>query len=282
MAWDNVKSQRLRTGITASIIAIGITALVGILTSVSALRSSMIDSFQSFGANVVTVYGGTLGPQAERPIRMGLSAQNRVTATRACSRKRWPGKGLYPSTERRRATWRSRANTTRQTPTSAWWPGDENYLELSGFRQTRGAFLQRGKRKRAESRGHRAGHRQKTVSQRKTHRAVHQRQWLALSGGGHGAEPGLDHGHEPGQPRVHSLADGARRITRPLLRLPYRSCLPEGLTAADAEFTDNVEVNDAHRARTSSFAGGQFHRAQQPIHPGPHGRECWQAQGGLP
>ena len=67
MAWDNVKSQRLRTGITASIIAIGITALVGILTSVSALRSSMIDSFQSFGANVVTVYGGRWAPKQSDP-----------------------------------------------------------------------------------------------------------------------------------------------------------------------------------------------------------------------
>ncbi|MDD4820295.1 MAG: ABC transporter permease, partial [Flavobacteriales bacterium] len=57
MAWDSVVSQRLRTGITASIIAIGITALVGILTSVAALRSSMMDSFASFGANVVNIYG---------------------------------------------------------------------------------------------------------------------------------------------------------------------------------------------------------------------------------
>ena len=58
MAWDSVASQHLRTGITASIIAIGITALVGILTSVAALRSSMMDSFASFGANVVSIYGG--------------------------------------------------------------------------------------------------------------------------------------------------------------------------------------------------------------------------------
>ena len=67
MAWDNVRSQRLRTGITASIIAIGITELVGILTSVSALRSSMVDSFKSFGANTVGIYGGRWAPKENDP-----------------------------------------------------------------------------------------------------------------------------------------------------------------------------------------------------------------------
>ncbi len=47
----SIKSNLLRTILTASIIAIGITSLVGILTAIDGIRSSIDTSFSSLGAN---------------------------------------------------------------------------------------------------------------------------------------------------------------------------------------------------------------------------------------
>lgn len=51
IAFDSIKSQLLRTILTVMIIAIGITALVGILSAVSALENTISNDFASMGAN---------------------------------------------------------------------------------------------------------------------------------------------------------------------------------------------------------------------------------------
>ncbi|WP_296313790.1 ABC transporter permease [Winogradskyella sp. UBA3174] len=51
IAFDSIKSQLLRTILTVLIIAIGIMALVGILSGVSALENTISGSFASMGAN---------------------------------------------------------------------------------------------------------------------------------------------------------------------------------------------------------------------------------------
>ena len=51
VALQSVRSQLLRTVLTALIIGIGIMALVGILTAIEAIKGSISDNFQSMGAN---------------------------------------------------------------------------------------------------------------------------------------------------------------------------------------------------------------------------------------
>lgn len=51
----SVKGNLLRTVLTASIIAIGITALVGILTAIDSMQASITNSFSSLGANSFTI-----------------------------------------------------------------------------------------------------------------------------------------------------------------------------------------------------------------------------------
>ena len=51
IAFYSIKSQLLRTILTVMIIAIGITALVGILSAVSALENTITSDFASMGAN---------------------------------------------------------------------------------------------------------------------------------------------------------------------------------------------------------------------------------------
>lgn len=55
IAFDSIKSQLLRTILTVLIIAIGITALVGILSAVSALENTISSDFSSMGANTFNI-----------------------------------------------------------------------------------------------------------------------------------------------------------------------------------------------------------------------------------
>ncbi|MEO8253921.1 MAG: ABC transporter permease [Flavobacterium sp.] len=55
IAFGSIKTQILRTSLTIIIIAIGITALVGILTVVSALENTISSDFASMGANTFNI-----------------------------------------------------------------------------------------------------------------------------------------------------------------------------------------------------------------------------------
>jgi putative ABC transport system permease protein len=75
VALQSIKSNKLRTFLTALIIAIGLMALVGILTSIDAIKGSLNNTFASMGANSFTIRNRGTG------IRIGGNG------TRA---KRWP------------------------------------------------------------------------------------------------------------------------------------------------------------------------------------------------
>ncbi|MBV6473182.1 MAG: Macrolide export ATP-binding/permease protein MacB [Saprospiraceae bacterium] len=55
MAWGNVRANLLRSSLTLVIIALGITALVGILTSIDGMIYSMSKNFSSLGANSFSI-----------------------------------------------------------------------------------------------------------------------------------------------------------------------------------------------------------------------------------
>jgi len=71
IALNAIKAQKLRTSLTISIIAIGITALVGILTAIDAIKSSINSNFTSMGANTFTIRNRGLnvhmGSNGKRP-----------------------------------------------------------------------------------------------------------------------------------------------------------------------------------------------------------------------
>ena len=51
----SIKASKLRTFLTASIIAIGITSLVGILTAIDGIQASIDSSFSNLGANTFDI-----------------------------------------------------------------------------------------------------------------------------------------------------------------------------------------------------------------------------------
>ncbi len=75
VALQSIKSNKLRTFLTALIIAIGLMALVGILTSIDAIKGSLNNTFASMGANSFTIRNRGTG------IRIGGNGNKA---------KRWP------------------------------------------------------------------------------------------------------------------------------------------------------------------------------------------------
>ncbi len=71
VALQSIRSNRLRTFLTALIISIGITALVGILTSIDAIQSSLTESFSAMGSNSFSIRNRgvniRIGGQGTRP-----------------------------------------------------------------------------------------------------------------------------------------------------------------------------------------------------------------------
>ncbi len=67
LALQSIKSNRLRTMLTALIIAIGLSALVGILTTLDAVKKSMTEAFSSMGANSFTIRNRGTGIRVGNP-----------------------------------------------------------------------------------------------------------------------------------------------------------------------------------------------------------------------
>ncbi|MET1056561.1 MAG: ABC transporter permease [Pedobacter sp.] len=108
LALQAIQSNRLRTMLTALIIAIGLSALVGILTTLDAVKKSMTEAFSNMGANSFTIRnrgtgirigGPGEGPKPFKSIRYedAFALKNRldapatvtisVTATRGATAK---------------------------------------------------------------------------------------------------------------------------------------------------------------------------------------------------
>ena len=148
LSYTTIKSNRLRTAITVIIIALGIMALIAIITAVEAVNQSLTKSFSTMGANAFSIrfkdrnirFGG--GPNrnsAKKTTRNSLkvksSSQGKlITYDEARSFKSrytfpamvgiaLPGpSGIVVNTE-----------SKKTNPDVRVMGGDENYLELNGY-----------------------------------------------------------------------------------------------------------------------------------------------------
>lgn len=133
LALQAIVSNKLRAFLTALIIAIGITALIGVLTSIDAMRNSLTSSFSSMGANSfnirnrgVNVRIGDSGSQAKvfPPItyRDALSFKERFDydAVVSCSAD---------------VTWGAtvKYEAEKTNPNIGVIGIDDNYLQTSGY-----------------------------------------------------------------------------------------------------------------------------------------------------
>lgn len=138
-----IRSNKLRTGITVSIIALGIAALIGINTAIQAISQKFMESFSSMGANGFTIRyraafrfdRGEMKKEEKGGKKLKKSNTNKpITRDQAEAfkeRYKFPGKvSLSLSGGNTNAA----SFGNKKTNPTVWVNGgDENYLDMNGF-----------------------------------------------------------------------------------------------------------------------------------------------------
>jgi putative ABC transport system permease protein len=148
LSYTTIKSNRLRTAITVIIIALGIMALIAIITAVEAVNQSLTKSFSTMGANAFSIrfkdrnirFGGgpnrnTAKKTTRNSLKVKSSSQGKVItydeARAFKSRYTFPAivgialpgpGGIVVNTE-----------SKKTNPDVRLIGGDENYLQLNGY-----------------------------------------------------------------------------------------------------------------------------------------------------
>ena len=87
LSWKNVKGNKLRTAITIIIMALGIFALILIITAIKAASLGLTNSFSTMGANAFGIrykdrginFGGGSRRPATTKTKAGLKEKNLTT-----------------------------------------------------------------------------------------------------------------------------------------------------------------------------------------------------------
>src|SRR5450432_3184854 len=146
LAFRTVKSNKLRTGITVTIIAFGIMALIGIITAIAAMNQSLAESFSTMGANAFSIRF------KERQIRMGGDNMEVIKTTKGALKEKKSNAGRIITYEQAKAFAKGYAypamvsislrgprdaivtsEKTKTNPNVVIQGGDVNYLQLSGY-----------------------------------------------------------------------------------------------------------------------------------------------------
>jgi len=142
IALQSIKSQALRTILTALIIAIGISALVGILTAIDAIKASLTGEFALLGANTFTIQNRgpniQIGRSGKRPkrhppisyyeaLRFKEQMENEFTRTSVS----FLGTGIAEVKYENRSS----------NPNISVMAADENYLQTGGYELESGRNL---------------------------------------------------------------------------------------------------------------------------------------------
>ena len=133
-----IRSQLLRTVLTALIIAIGITALVGTLTCIDAIKSSINSNFTSMGANTfairnreMSVHIGQNGKKAKR--FRSITYEEAMRFTKEYSFPSSPSVSTRAS-----GAGVMKYESKKTNPNIQVFGGDENYLATAGYELEKG------------------------------------------------------------------------------------------------------------------------------------------------
>lgn len=148
LSWKNIKGNKLRTGITVVIIALGIFALILIITAIKAASNSLTTSFSTMGANSFSIrfkdrnihFGGGQRTSSEKKktnLRQKKSKDGIPISYEEAKlfKERYHFPGAKVGIALRGAS-SLVVNTIRRktNPDVSVFGGDENYLELNGYK----------------------------------------------------------------------------------------------------------------------------------------------------
>lgn len=127
----SIRANKLRTFLTAAIIAIGITSLVGILTAIEGIQASINDSFSNLGANTFDVQS----IRFNRGSREGKEAKifPPITYDELLRFKERYDAGVVSVNATVSWTAEVKHKSKKTNPNSRIQGGDENYLLVDGY-----------------------------------------------------------------------------------------------------------------------------------------------------
>ncbi len=134
VALQSIKGQLLRTILTSLIIAIGITALVGILTAIDAIKGALTGQFALLGANTYTIQNTgpniQIGRQGKRP-----KVYQNITYYQALEfKKKFADEpALVSVSYLASGTAEVKYRNIKTDPNITVWAMDENYIETGGY-----------------------------------------------------------------------------------------------------------------------------------------------------
>lgn len=133
VAIQSIKAQKLRAVLTALIIAIGIMALVGILTAIDVMKNSVTENFMAMGSNTFTIQNRgmriQMGHKGKRPKRYKVIDYNQ--AMEFLERYKFPSTASVSNIATGQATIQFASNKT--DPNVQIWGGTINYLSTAGY-----------------------------------------------------------------------------------------------------------------------------------------------------
>lgn len=133
IAFDAIKSNKLRAIITMLIIAIGIMALVGILSAIDAIKSSINSNFTNMGANTFTIRS------KDMTVRIGRhgKAPTKFEPINFKEAMKFKEEFVFPALSSVSTlasfTARVKFGSKKTNPNVQVFGTDENYLETSGY-----------------------------------------------------------------------------------------------------------------------------------------------------
>lgn len=146
LAYRSVSGNRLRTGLTVSIIAVGITVLVGILTAIDSMKNSIYSSFASMGANSFTlrnrdmqVHIGNDGDKASKGNKNVKKVRKSISNKPISYQEALQFKERYHFPATVSVNFRATGIATvykddkKTNPNVTVIGGDENYLDISSY-----------------------------------------------------------------------------------------------------------------------------------------------------
>lgn len=140
-ALRSISGNLLRTILTALIVSIGLMALVGILTAIDAMRSSLGDTFASLGANAFEIKAKGYGNRFRRGGVQGKQypalSYLQATLYKKELARREPAAVVGVSAFISGAT-EIKANGQKTNPNMQVVAGDENYLRIQSYTLTQG------------------------------------------------------------------------------------------------------------------------------------------------
>lgn len=131
IALQSIKGHLLRTGITVSIIAIGIAALVGILTAIDSIDYALNDNFSMMGANTFTIQDQGRGARSREDRQKDNPKIEYKEALEF--KKRFDYQSTTALSYGATGTATVKHKSIKTNPNVSIQGVDENYLKVSGY-----------------------------------------------------------------------------------------------------------------------------------------------------